>query len=135
FVGPLVRSAPVAPLGGAPARGPARGGAGTGGPTMTLPVPMAPLMTPPPGLRAGDWNTLSVALDADIIRSTLNQGIDVTAAAIGDRASGYGPIALFVGSGEAHFKDVSFKDLHVRVIPPGQTSTRFRIQQLGELVY
>ena len=135
FVGPFIRSAPVAPVVGAPARGPARGGAGTGGPTMTLPVPMAPLMAPPPGLRAGDWNTLSVALDADIIRSTLNQGIDVPAAAIGDRASGYGPIALFVGSGEAHFKDVSFKDLNVRVIPPEQTSTRFRMQQLDEFFY
>ena len=102
---------------------------------MTLPVPMAPLAPPQPGLRADDWNTLSVALDADIIRSTLNQGIDIPAAATDDRANGYGPVALFVGSGEVHFKDVSFKDLNVRVVPPEQTSTRFRMQQLDEFFY
>jgi len=131
----FVRSAPAAPAPGARAGGPARGGAGTGGPTMTLPVPLAPLMPPPPGVRADDWNTLSVALDADIIRATLNQGIDIPAAATDDRAGGYGPVALFVGSGEVHFKDVSFKDLNLRVVPPEQTSTRFRMQQLDEFFY
>jgi hypothetical protein len=140
-VGPFIRSAPPAPAAGAPARGapaggvPARGGAGTGGAVMTLPVPLAPLMAPPSGLRAGDWNTLSIVLDADIIRSTLNQSIDIPAAATDDRAAGYGPVALFVGSGEVHFKDVSFKDLNVRVVPPEQTSTRFRLQRLDEFFY
>ena len=139
-VGPFIRSAPAAPAAGAPAGstrsgGPVRGGAGIGGPTMTLPKPLAPLMPPPSGLRAGDWNTLSVALDADIIRSTLNQSVDIAAAATDDRASGYGPVALFVGSGEVHFRDVSFKDLNLRVIPPEQTSTRFRMQQLDEFFY
>jgi len=102
---------------------------------MSLPVPLAPLMPPPAGLRAADWNTLSVVVDADIIRSTLNQGVDIPAAATDDRAAGYGPIALFVGSGEVHFKDVSFKDLNLRVIPPEQTSSRFRKQQLDEFFY
>ena len=60
FVGPFIRSAPVAPVVGAPARGPARGGAGTGGPTMTLPVPMAPLMAPPPGLRGSSRSAMPV---------------------------------------------------------------------------
>jgi len=145
--GPFIRTAPVAPAPGtgAPARGapaagargggPARGGAGTGGAVMTLPVPLAPLAPPPPGLRTGDWNTLSVVVDADIIRSTLNQGIDIPAAATDDRAEGYGPVALFVGSGEVHFKDVSFKDLNARVIPPEKTSTRFREQKLDEFFY
>ena len=135
-VGPFMRSAPAPPAAGAPARGvPTRGGAGTGGPMMTLPVPLAPLAPPPPGLRAGDWNTLSVALDADIIRSTLNQSVDIPVTATDDKGNGYGPVALFVGSGEVHFKDVSFKDLNVRVIPPEQTSTRFRMQQLDEFFY
>ena len=135
-VGPFVRSAePVPPA--APARGsaPARGGAGTGGPTIALPVPMAPLTPPPPGLRADDWNTLSVALDANIIRPTLNQGIDIPSGDTDDAGNGYGPVALFVGSGEVHFKDVSFKDLHVRAVPPEHTSTRFRMQQLDEFFY
>lgn len=147
-VGPFLRAAePVAPgapaapaRAGAPATparagGPARGGAGTGGPAMTLPVPMAPLTPPPPGLRPGDWNTLSVALDADIIRASLNQGIDIPSGDTDDRGNGYGPVALFVGSGEVHFRDVSFKDLNVRVVPSEQTSTRFRMQQLDEFFY
>jgi hypothetical protein len=135
-VGPFMRSAPpVAPAAAARAGGPARGGAGTGGPALTLPVPMAPLAPPQPGLRANDWNTLSVALDSDIIRPTLNEGIDIPSGSTDDRANGYGPVALFVGSGEVHFKDVSFKDLNVRVVPPEQTSTRFRMQQLDEFFY
>ena len=135
-VGPFLRAAePVAP--GAPARGtaPARGGAGYGGPTMTLPVPMAPLTPPPPGLRQGDWNTLSASLDADIIRASLNQGVDIPSGDTDDRGNGYGPVALFVGSGEVRFKDVSFKDLSVRAVLPEQTSSRFRMQQLDEFFY
>lgn len=135
-VGAFVRAVPPPPAPGAPARGvPTRGGAGTGGAMMTLPVPLAPLMPPQPGFRTGEWNTLSVALDADIIRSTLNQGIDIPAAATDDRAGGYGPVALFVGSGEVHFKDVSFKDLNLRVVAPEHTSSRFRMQQLDEFFY
>jgi hypothetical protein len=135
-VTPFIRSAPpAAPATAGRAGGPARGGAGGGGGAMTLPVPLAPLTPASPGLRASDWNTLSVALDADIIRSTLNEGIDILPGATDDRASGYGPVALFVGSGEVHFKDVSFKDLNTRVIPPEQTSTRFRMQQLDEFFY
>ena len=132
-VSPFIRSAPAA---GAPARGaPARGGAGTGGAVMTVPPALAPLAPPPSGLRTDDWNTLSVALDADIIRSTLNLGIDIPAAGTDDSANGYGPVALFVGSGEVRFKDVSFKDLNLRVVPSEQTSTRFRMQQLDEFFY
>jgi hypothetical protein len=140
-VGAFVRVAPpitpAAPAG--PARGGgggvARGGAGTGGPTMTLPVPLAPLTPPPPGLRANDWNTISIALDADVIRSTLNQSIDIPAGATDDRFNGYGPVALHVGAGEVHFTDVSFKDLNVRVVPPETTSSRFRMQRLDEFYY
>jgi len=139
-VGPFVRVAPALnPAAGAPARGGgagvARGGAGTGGPTMTLPVPLAPLMPPPPGLRTSDWNTISVALDADVIRSTLNQSIDIPAGATDDRFNGYGPVALYVGAGEVHFKDVSFKDLNLRVIPPERVSPHFRMQRLDEFFY
>ena len=140
-VTPFIRTAPpppapaAAPTPGGRTGGPARGGAGTGGAAMNLPVPMPPLAPVPPGLRADDWNTLSVALDSDIIRATLNQGIDIPSGATDDRASGFGPVALFVGSGEVRFKDVSFKDLTARVIPPEQTSARFRMQQLDEFFY
>jgi hypothetical protein len=51
-------------------------------------------------------------------------------------SSGYGPIALYVGGTSAvRFKDVSFKDLSLRVISPERSSTRFRMQQLEEFSY
>jgi hypothetical protein len=136
-VGAFVRTAPApnpsAPAGGA--RGAAVGGAGTGGPAMKLPVPLQPLLPPPPGLRQTDWNSLSVAVDADIIRPTLNQSIDIAAGATDDRSAGYGPVALHVGAGEVHFKDVAFKDLNIRMIPPEKTSSRFRVQRLDDFYY
>ena len=48
------------------------------------------------GRAADDWNLLSVAVDSDVIRPTLNHGIDFRAGATEDRM-GFGPIALYVG--------------------------------------
>jgi hypothetical protein len=103
---------------------------------MTPPAPLPDLMPPPPGLRANDWNGISVTLDADVIRPILNQTIDFTPGATDDRAAGFGTIALYVGgSGNVRFRDVAYKDLNRRVIPPEQTASRFRIQRLDEYYY
>ena len=87
-VGPFVRSAPAAapaPAAGAPAGGRAGGrgiamtGAGRGGSPMTLPVPLPDLDPPSAGIKAGDWNLISVTIDSDVIRPTLNQGVEILA--------------------------------------------------------
>jgi hypothetical protein len=137
-VGPFVRAAPPPPD---PAATAGRGappfsmvGAGRGGGPVTLPTPLPELMPPPPGIRLSEWNLLSITMDADIIRPILNQSYDFIPSATDDR-NDYGPIALHVASGEVHFRDVSFKDLHLRQISPEQTSPRFRLQRLDEFYY
>jgi hypothetical protein len=134
-VGPFVRSAPPPNPNGRGGRGFAMTGAGRGGSPMTFPSPLPELMPPAPGLRVGDWNQISVAIDSDIVRPTLNQGIDFIPGAIGDNGSGYGPIALHVGAGTVTFADVSFKDLHARVLPAETVSPRFRLQRLDDFYY
>lgn len=138
-VGPFVRAAPPPPDPNAAAgRGAApfsMVGAGRGGGPVTLPTPLPDLMPPPSGVRQNDWNLLSITMDGDIIRPILNQSYDFIPGATEDRNE-YGPIALYVGgSGEVRFKDVSFKELHLRQIAPEQTSTRFRMQRLDEFYY
>jgi len=136
---PFIRVAPSAPV---EANAPARGGggfsmvgAGRGGGPVKLPTPLPELAPPPAGIRANDWNLLSVTMDANIIRPILNQSYDFIPGATDERDD-YGPIALYVGgAADVHFKDVAFKDLHVREIAPERTSPRFRMQRLDEFYY
>jgi hypothetical protein len=132
-VGPFLRSAP-APGSPDAARPITTVGAGRGGSPMTLPTRLPDLDPPPPGLRSGEWNQLSVAIDSDVIRPTLNRGLDFSAGTTGDRM-GYGPIALYVGAGEVRFKDLAFKDLHVKTVPAEVVSPRFRMQRLNDFYY
>ena len=101
---------------------------------MTLPVPLAPLMPPPAGLRADGWNEISMMLDANILRPVLNTGVEIDAGSTED-SLGYGPVALYTGGGEVRFKDVSFRDLHTQKIPAETSSARFRVQRLDEFYY
>ena len=102
---------------------------------------------PPPGvtwpftlrdssLRPNDWNTIELFLDANIVRPFLNDGNE-TAGGIAEEEFGrYGPIALYVGgTGEAHFKDVAYKDLMLKVRPPEKVSSNFRMQRLSDFYY
>ena len=127
-IGPFIR---VSAPGG---RGPGRGGAGKGGKPMSLPVPLAPLTPPPPGIRANEWNQIGLMLDANILRPILNTGVDYDPVSTEDTV-GFGPVALYSGGGEVHFKDVSFKDLHSQKVPAERTSSRFRMQRLDEFYY
>jgi len=125
----------AAPGRGAAAQGemPAGGGGnGYGGPA-SLPV----------GLLEGEWNTIQVIADADIIRPSLNQAGasgggrgGIAPGVTGDGGRGYGPIALFVGgTGPVRFKDVSFKDLNSRKDPIEQISKNFRAQKISDYFY
>ena len=132
-VGPFLRSAP--PVGSADAgKAIPTVGAGRGGSPMTLPTALPELEPPAAGVRRGEWNLLSVAVDSDVIRPTLNQGIEIPPGATEDRM-GFGPVALYVGSGEVRFKDLAFKDLHVKGVPVEVISPQFRMQRLDDFYY
>lgn len=132
-VGPFLRSALPATHPDA-AKPPNPNGAGRGGTPITLPTRLPDLEPPPLGIRAGEWNTLSVAIDSDVIRPTLNGGLDFNGGATEDRM-GFGPVALYVGAGTVRFKDLAFKDLHVKTVVPEAVSPRFRMQRLDDFYY
>jgi hypothetical protein len=97
----------------------------------------------PTGLSEGEWNTIQVIMDADIIRPSLTQAGasgggrgGIAAGVTGDGGKGYGPVALFVGgTGAVRFKDVSFKDLNSRGEEIEQVSKNFRMQRISDYFY
>lgn len=135
FAGGQIRIAPP-PDPAAPARPPgppgaARGPAAAGfmtGPNLTI-------SRPAPGIHP-DWNSVEILLDANIVRTFLNNGGQASSAATDDDALGFGSIALYAGgSGEVHFKDIAYRDLSVKSLPAEQSSSRFRVQKLNEFYY
>jgi hypothetical protein len=122
--GGLVRVAPPAA-----ANPQAQGGGGfrRGGPTV--PLPFQPDDTK---MRANDWNQVEVFLDANIIRTFLNNGHEI--GAVSEEA--YGPIALYAGgSGEVRFKSVALVDIGLKVREPEEVSRDFRKQRLSDFYY
>jgi Domain of Unknown Function (DUF1080)/FG-GAP-like repeat len=90
---------------------------------------------PAPQLNAGDWNSVDVIVDADIVWTTLNQRRGMNSAT-SDRMMGYGPIALHVGgTSEVRFRDLAMKDLNRKTEPAEQVSSHFRMQQLNDFFY
>jgi hypothetical protein len=136
---PPAPASPGSGPGGAGRGGAGRGGpAGAGGPALAqMPggVP-SPIARPATGLRAGDWNTIDIVLDANILRPFLNDAGGLSGGVADEEFGRHGPFALYVGgTGEARFKDVSYKDLQPRVARPEETSRRFRMQVLNEFYY
>jgi len=111
---------PAAPTAAASGRG-GRGG-GRGAP-------------PAVELKLGDWNTVDVIVDADIVWPNIwgRRGVNT---ATSDRMMGYGPIALHVaGTAEVRFRDISVKDLIKKSEPTAQVSPHFKMQQLSDFFY
>ena len=112
---------------------PAAGGApaGPATPSVTLPV-----MPPDTSLKAGEWNTIEIYLDANIVRPLLNDGSERGGGVADPDAGNFGPIALYAGgSGEVRFKDVAYKNLAVQVRPAEKVSSNFRMQRLSDFYY
>ncbi len=117
---------------GAPARGGGGGGGGYAGPAGA-----------PVGLRAEEWNTVEVIVDAEVLRASLNAmgasgggGTGIAGGATGDGNKGFGPVALYVGgSGEVRFKEVSVRDLAPKMEAPEETSGRFSMRRLSDFYY
>jgi len=135
-IGGLTRVAPVpdpaaAARGGAGGRGGGRGGAGgRGAPQVTL-----PFTRPATILHADDWNQIEIFLDANIVRSHLNNANTTTGVAE-HAEEGYGPLALYVGgAGEVRFKEIAFKDVGMKETPAEIVSPNFRMQRISDMSY
>jgi hypothetical protein len=90
-------------------------------------VPL-PFKMPDTSLKPGEWNTAEMFMDANVVRTFLNDGREHGAVNDGS----YGPIALYVGgTGEVRFKDVGYKDLGLKVLQTDKTSSNFRKQMLS----
>src|SRR6185503_9709475 len=88
-----------------------------------------------PALRANEWNTVQIILDADLVSLSVNGGRG-GGGATSDQMMGFGPLALYAGgSGEVRFKEVSYKDLNSRVEPKEQTSANFQVQRISDFYY
>jgi hypothetical protein len=118
---------------------PAASGGRAAGPPALPPFPggiASPIPRPQIGIRAGDWNTIELVLDANILRAFLNDAGGISDAVAETEYGAYGPFALYVGgTAEVRFKDVSYKDLQPRVAQPEQVSSKFRMQRLNEFYY
>lgn len=115
-----------------------RGGGGARGPVAPDPwdETKLPIQRPVNSWRA-DWNQVEIVASATSLRAHLNEGLGgIQGGVLNETSPGYGAIALFAGGdGEVHFKDVAWKDMGVRAIPPEQVSARFRMQRLNEFYY
>jgi hypothetical protein len=113
-----------APLAGA--RVPGRGLGATG--------PVLPITRPSAEYRPSGWNQVEILIDENMVHTFVNDGGD--SAGVADEADGaYGPIALYIGSGEVKFKDIAYRDLAVRENPAERVSPNFRMQRLNPFYY
>lgn len=88
-----------------------------------------------PQLKADDWNTVRIILDADVLSASVNGGRGLSATT-GDAMMGYGPLALYTGgTGEVRFKDVAYKDLNPKYEPKEEVSPHFRMQRVSDFYY
>ena len=124
----------------APANPPAPGaGGGGGGPRGPLPMPggmASPIARPEGTVKAGEWNTIEVALDANIVRAFLNDAGGIRDGVADAEFGEFGSIGLYAGgAGEVRFRKIAYKNLHSRVVPTEQLSNKFRLQNLTNLYY
>jgi hypothetical protein len=117
-----------------PAAGPGGGPPG-GPPPMPGGIP-SPIARPDPTIKAGEWNTIEVVIDANIVRAFLNDNSGIRDGVADSAFGAFGPIGLYAaGDGEVRFRKIAFKDLHSRVVPKERLSDRFRMQPLSNFYY
>ena len=101
---------------------------------------------------SGEWNGLSVVVESNSIHHDLNDGwheqpvgtaldLETTGSFAGpahydaDVTFGFGPVALYVGSGSVEFDDVATRNLLRQDIEPERSSDRFQVQRLNEFYH
>ncbi|HXJ41624.1 MAG TPA: FG-GAP-like repeat-containing protein, partial [Bryobacteraceae bacterium] len=94
-----------------------------------------PMQRPNNTLLPGQWNQIEIVAFENTVRGHINEGLGGIQGGPADDLN-FGVVALYAGgSAEVHYKDVAWKDMGVRVIPPEQVSSRFRMQRLNEFYY
>jgi hypothetical protein len=124
---------------GAPAPG-APAGAGFGRGRGTLPSGAElPSLAEPTAYKPDGWNDVDVVIDANILRQWVNKGggnASGSGGAADDDVGRFGPLALYVGgTGEARFRDVSYRDLSVKPIVAEKLSSNFQMMRLTPFYY
>ena len=124
-------------------RGAGRGAAGRGGGQApggrgrgVLPSGATlPNMIEPSDLKPNDWNDVDVVIDANIMRPWVNTSASGGGAA-DDELGKFGPIAIYVGgSGEVHFRDVSYRDLSLKRVVKEELSPNYQMLRLTPFYY
>ena len=112
--------------------GQAPGGRGRG----VLPSGAAlPNIAEPSDLKPNDWNDVDVVIDANIMRPWVNTSGSGGGAA-DDEVGTYGPIAIYVGgSGQVHFRDVSYRDLSLKRVIKEELSPNYQMLRLTPFYY
>lgn len=103
-------------------------------PPFQPPTPPAdlPLTLPDASVKLSEWNTAEMFMDANVLRTVVNDGREHGAVSKGN----YGSVAFFVGgTGEVHFRNVGYRDLSAKVHQAEETSPNFRKQVLSEFFY
>ena len=87
-----------------------------------------------PGSTPGEWNDFEILLDANIIRTFVNNaGAERRRRR---RCRAIRPARAVRGrTAEVRFKDIAFKDLALRTRPEEKVSSRFRMQRLSDFYY
>src|SRR5688500_3525474 len=115
--------------------GPGRGGgAGRG---AGLPEG-APYARPDYAFQPGEWNTLESILDANILRSWLNDGPEagVASGRVDDQIARYGRVGLYAGgTTPVRYRAIESRDLARRVRSEDQVGAAFRLQRLNDFYY
>jgi len=130
-------AAAAAARGGSAGRGgPGRGaGAAPGGRGVLPSGASLPNLMEPTALKPNEWNDLDVVIDANIFRPWVNTAASGGGAADEDLGT-FGPIAIYVGgSGQVHFRDVSYRDLSLKRMVPEQLSPNYRMLRLTPFYY
>jgi len=135
--------APGAPGPATAGAGAAAGRAAAGGPGRgrgTLPSGVElPNLAEPTGFRQNDWNDIDLVVDANILRLWMNKGGGNAAGnggAADEELGAFGPIALYAGgTGEVHFRDVSYRDLSVKHVAAEQLSPNYKLLRLTPFYY
>jgi hypothetical protein len=132
------RGAPAPPAN--PAAGPpAAGRLGGAAPVNTLPanINLPNLASRPVGSYvSGRVNAVDLTLAKASIAVKLNGGnFGGGGGPTPDEIGSYGRIALYVGAGEARFKDIAYADLNARPFEAEKTSPNFRAQRINEFYY